>query len=118
MTDDPGFENMAVGRVRAFIAFTYGIVNYECALLEWFETVGDSADPVTGMWVVKHEMADNQHSMSLVSIDTIVRSAHLLPVFGADNIPYDFDFTQSLDAFEQYYVNHFVDGHAFELLNI
>ena len=109
---------MAVGRVRAFIAFTYGIVNYECALLEWFETVGDSADPVTGMWVVKHEMADNQHSMSLVSIDTIVRSTHLLPVFGGDNIPHGFDFTQSLDAFEQYYVNHFIDGHAFELLNI
>ena len=87
-------------------------------MLEWFETHGEGPDPTTGMWIVKPEIIDNKRSTSFVSVDTIVRSCHLLPVFGAELVPHDFHFSHSLDAYDKYYVNHFVDNHAFELLNI
>ncbi|KAI0674841.1 hypothetical protein C8Q78DRAFT_1066759 [Trametes maxima] len=109
LSEDLGFQGMGVGRVRAFISFTYGITLYECALLEWFEVVGDHPDPVM-------EMAGHHQAMSLVSIDSIVRSCHLIGVYGTSHLPSNFHFTETLDAFKYFYVNHYADYHSFEIL--
>ncbi|KAI0643083.1 hypothetical protein C8Q79DRAFT_1002821 [Trametes meyenii] len=116
LSEDPGLQGMGVGRVRAFLAFAYGITLYECAVLEWFEFVGDHPDPVTGMWIVRQEMDGHQQAMSIVSIDSIVRACHLTGVYGTTHLPSDFHFTETLDAFQFYYVNHYVDYHSFEIL--
>ncbi|KAI0666178.1 hypothetical protein C8Q78DRAFT_1072649 [Trametes maxima] len=116
LSEDSGFRGMSVGRVRTFISFSYGITLYECALLEWFEAVGDHPDPVTGMWIVRQEMAGHHQAMSLVSIDSIVRSCHLIGFYGTSHLPSDFHFTETLDAFKYFYVNHYADYHSFEIL--
>ncbi|EIW51114.1 uncharacterized protein TRAVEDRAFT_137916, partial [Trametes versicolor FP-101664 SS1] len=116
LSDDPGMYGMAIGRVRAFLSFVYGIVRYECALLEWFEQVGDGPDPVTGMWVVKPEVLHGRRALGVVSADSIVRSCHLIPVYGRTRIPATFHFSDSLDAFRRYYVNTYADYHTHELL--
>jgi len=41
---------MNVIRVLLFFSFEYDGVEYPCAVMEWFETVG--LDHVMGLWVV------------------------------------------------------------------
>ena len=68
------------------------------------------------MWIVKPDLAkDGTHTMSVIHIDTIFRAAHLMPVYGNDAVPRYLSFTQSLDAFNSYYVNKYIDHHAFEI---
>ncbi|KAH9900044.1 hypothetical protein C8Q73DRAFT_743854 [Cubamyces lactineus] len=109
LSDDPGMYGMGIARVRAFLSFTYNFVLYQCALVEWFELVGDEPDPVTGMWIVEPDIED-------VSVDSIVRSCHLMGVYGHTRIPNDFHFSNTLDAFHRYYVNPYADYHINELL--
>ena len=54
--------------------------------------------------------------MSVIHLDAFLRGVHLLPVYGSDFLPINFKHTQSLDAFQAYYVNHFADHHAHEII--
>ena len=38
-----------------------------------------------------------------------------MPVYGNDPIPRYLSFTQTLDTFNSYYVNKYIDHHAFEI---
>ncbi|KAG2156883.1 uncharacterized protein EDB93DRAFT_1238747 [Suillus bovinus] len=52
---------------------------------------------LTGMWMVAPSLnEDSSHDLLIIHIDSIICGAHLLPIFG-------------------FYVNHFIDHHAFEL---
>lgn len=82
---------------------------YECALLEWFETVGDQPDPTTDIWVVCPKMCNCQFYLLVVSIDTIICSCHLVCAYGGTRIPAHFHFSNSLDASKQFYVNPYTD---------
>ncbi|TFK84482.1 hypothetical protein K466DRAFT_496496 [Polyporus arcularius HHB13444] len=117
LSDAPGMQGMVVGRVRAFLSFPYRITMYECALVEWFELVGDRPDPVTGLWMVKPEYSGNRRAMEMIALDSVVRACHLMPFFGRTRIPKDFHFSYSLDAFSRFYVSSYADYHVHELLN-
>ncbi|KAH7904448.1 hypothetical protein BJ138DRAFT_1019144, partial [Hygrophoropsis aurantiaca] len=53
---------------------------------------------------------------SVIHLDVILRSAHLIPVFGDGALPVDFHFSYSLDAFKSYYVNKYADHHSHEVV--
>ena len=91
-------------------------VIYPCALVEWFKKVGRSPDNETGMWVVKPE--EDHHGAwftSIVHLDTILRGAHLIPVFGKGFLPPNFPHNWSLDLFKAFFVNKYADHHANEI---
>ena len=52
---------------------------------------------------------------SIVHLDTILCSAHLMGIAGEDFIPKTVQFHNSLDAFQAYYVNKYIDHHAHEI---
>ena len=53
---------------------------------------------------------------TMIHLDSFLRGVHLLPVFGgAAHLPVDFDFSYSLDAFEAYYINKYVDNQMYEI---
>ena len=54
-------------------------------------------------------------AMSMVHLDTILRSAHLMGVVGSNFIPSDLKFHNSLDAFREFYVNKYIDHHSHEI---
>ena len=55
--------------------------------------------------------------MSVVHLDSIVRAAHLLPVFNRDTpIPREINFTQTLNVFQSFYLNKYIGYYAFETL--
>ena len=111
-----GMKGLDVARVHLFFSFSHDGIEYPCALVHWFSLVGDLPDVDTGMWVVKPDMLDNGEKLiSIVHLDTIVRACHLIPIFGPQHISRALSFTDTLDTFTHFYVNKYVDHHAFEV---
>lgn len=108
-----GMRGLNVARVRLFFSFTHEGVEYPCALVHWFSRVGDLPDERTGMWVVEPDSSDDH--TSIIHLDTIVRASHLLPVFGQERVSRTLSFTDTLDTFTRFYVNKYIDHHAFEI---
>jgi len=114
--DAPGMAGLDIARVRLFFSCTFNGVKYPCALVQWFSRVGESADPGTGMWVVEPDVTDDGVPItSVIHLDSIIRAAHLLPVFKEKYVSRDLFFYDTLNKFQLFYVNKFVDHHAFEI---
>ena len=119
-TDDTreGMQAMDVAWIICFFSLpcTNG-VSYPCALVHWFDYAADEPDELTGMWMVKLSfLGDNMRYLSVVHIDSIVHAAHLIPIFGQEFVPLRVNSHNSLDVYQGFYVNHFIDHHAFELV--
>lgn len=110
----PGMSGMNVVRVLLFFSLFYDDVLYPCALVKWFEKVG--CDPVTGMWVVQPDKTHGRQHRTVLHLDSFLRAAHLIPVYGNLKLPLDFHFSYTLDAFKAYYVNKYIDHHAHEIV--
>ena len=52
--------------------------------------------------------------MSIIHLDSMVRSAHLMGIAGTTRIPYDLTFDRRLDPFQAFFVNQYIDHHAHE----
>jgi len=112
---DPSMEGMRgleVARVLLFFSFSHEGIEYPCTLVQWFSCVGDSPDNHTGMWVVK---SDSDETTSIIHLDAVVRASHLLPIFGDGPVPRTLAFTDTLNTFNRFYVNKYIDHHAFEI---
>lgn len=111
-----GMRGFDIARVRLFFSFKYEGKIYPCALVHWFSRVGESPDDNTGMWVVQSDvLEDGTYFASVIHLDTIFHAAHLIPIYGEEFVPAYLSFTESLDAFRAYYVNRYIDHHAFEV---
>ena len=91
-------------------------IPYPCALVQWFVIVGDAPCSDTGMWIVKFKMEDDgTQATSIIHVNSIIRGAHLIGVYGEVFLPCNFSYFNSLIAFRAYYVNKFIDYHANEI---
>jgi hypothetical protein len=54
-------------------------------------------------------------AISIIHLDTIVCAAHLMGVYGKKYVPNNLTAEESLNAFRTYYVNKFIDHHAFKI---
>lgn len=115
----PGMLGLQVVRIKLLFSFKHENQNYPCALVEWFSLTDTAPDDVTGFWVVEPDvLEDGSRELSVIHIDSILRAAHLIPVYGAQYLPPHFHFSHSLNCFGAYYVNHYADHHAHELLHV
>ena len=111
-----GMRGLHAARVRLLFSFRHKDITYPCALVEWFEVVDNEPDDCTGMWIVEPEFgADATPNTSVIHLDSILRLAHLIPVYGEDPLPADFDPAYSLDAFRSYFVSKYADHNAHEI---
>ncbi|KAJ6622418.1 hypothetical protein B0H10DRAFT_2175040 [Mycena sp. CBHHK59/15] len=113
-----GFRGMSVARVRLFFSFQHDGVDYPCALVEWFKKIGRGPDSETGMWMVEPEVRrtrGHDRLITVVHLDTVMRGAHLIPVYGSRFLQPGFRYTWSLDAFQAFFVNKYIDDHANEI---
>src|SRR5882724_10316523 len=114
--NSPGILGLDIAHVQLLFSFTHNNVKYFCALVHWFSCMSESVDSSTGMWVVEHEVTnDGRPIASVIHLDTIFRAAHLLPVFKEGFVSKYLSCTDTLDKFQMFYVNKFVDHHAFEI---
>ncbi|KAH9014126.1 hypothetical protein EDB84DRAFT_1277826 [Lactarius hengduanensis] len=111
-----GMRGLDVARVYLFFSFIFRRKFYPCALVHWYCRVGDEPDEDTGMWVVETEKgADGAPRAAVLHLDTIIRAAHLIGVYGRDSLPSGLTPEQSLNLFHTYYVNKFIDHHSFSI---
>jgi hypothetical protein len=113
-----GFLSLEVARARLFFSFVLDGVNYPCALVHWYTRTSNTPSDVTGMYVVEPEYLPNgQPAVTVVHLDTIYRAAHLLPVFlGHPPLGKHQRYEDTLDLFPEFYVNKYIDHHAFEVV--
>lgn len=116
--EDGGFSSMQAARVRLFFSIKHDNNTIPCALVEWYETVGNSPDKNIGMWVVKPEYtASRQRRVAaVIHLDSVVRGVHLIPVYRKQKISRKHTYSTTLNNFRQFYVNKYIDYHAFETM--
>ncbi|KAJ7159339.1 hypothetical protein C8R43DRAFT_881825, partial [Mycena crocata] len=110
-----GFRALSVVHVKLFFSFQYDGVDYPCALVEWYKKIGRGPDSDTGMWMVEPEVRRNRGRdtvTTVVHLDSFLRGAHLIPVYGSKFLQSGFRHTWSLDTFEAFFVNKYIDVHA------
>lgn len=114
--EDDGFRSMQAARVHLFFSIKYDNETIPCALVEWYETVGNVPDKTVGMWVIKREYTTGhrQHVATVVHLDSVVRGVHLIPVYRKQQISRRHTYSTTLNNFKQFYVNKYIDYHAFE----
>lgn len=113
-SDESVMSDLLVARVLLFFSFSFNDVPHRCALVHWFSVLGDHPDPNNGMWVVTPDHPNGVRNLSVIHIDSIFRAAHLLPIFDSAPLPRTFNYTKTLDSFQGFYVNKYVDYHAYE----
>lgn len=112
-------SGLAIGCVCQFFSFYFRSERHTCVLLHHFEVVGNAVDEDTGMWIVRPLFQDSKSlepRFSILPLCYIYRAAHLIPVYDEgdmEEIPNDFTHSQTLDNFRLFYVNKFIDHHAF-----
>src|SRR5579863_6757552 len=109
-----GMSGLNVVRVLLLFSVEFNGVRYPCVLVEWFQRVGHN--PITGMWVVRPDHTHGRQDRTVIHLDCFLHAAHLIPVYGNQKIPLDFEHSYSLDSFEAYYVNRYIDHHSYEIL--
>ena len=115
--DQPGLLGMVIARVLLLFSFHYRRKDHSCALVNWFLRDEDTPDEHTGLWEVRLERdARRQPVVDVIDVDTIVRAAHLLPIYGQSRVPERFSHFRALDTYQSFFVNHFADHHVFELI--
>ncbi|KAJ7182044.1 hypothetical protein C8R46DRAFT_885370, partial [Mycena filopes] len=113
----PVMGGLVIGRVHLWFSFGFADRIFQCALVNWLVPVGDEPDPDTGMWVVEPERTRGVLNFAIVNVDAVVRAAHLLTVYGAASLPENFHFSDSLDAFDHYFINTYADHYMHEFLS-
>ncbi|KAG1908200.1 uncharacterized protein F5891DRAFT_1124059 [Suillus fuscotomentosus] len=106
-TDDRQDRILSMDVVWIFCFFSFTFTNsctYSCTLVQWIYWITEEQDKATGMYMVAPSFdEDGSPNMSIIHIDSIVRGAHLLLIFGTQFVPQGF------------YINRFIDHHSFEL---
>ena len=87
-------------------------VNKPYHRLNMYEALGQML--ITNQWLNK--LAAMCSDFSARGMDSFLHGTHLIPVFGDHELPLDLHFTDSLHAFEGYYVNKYIDHHAHEII--
>ena len=122
ITRDPtltGIRRFDIVRILALFSFVHENVFYPCALVRWFIYIADEPDEATGMWVVQPDRnADGSPAIGVIHLDSVLRAAHLMPVFGDALMLIELCAENSLNAFQAFYINKYIDYHAFEIASL
>jgi len=112
-----GMHGMDVAHVLCFFSFKTHTKRYRCAIVHWFDRIGDGPDEATGMWMVHPSFAwGDRPNIAVIHIDAIFRAAHLIPTYDNNFVSPDIGPHNSYDSFHRFYVNKFADHHAFEIV--
>ena len=112
-----GMRGLTVARVFLFFSFWHENIKYLCALVQWFSTLGTVPDHETGLWMVRPDFHDDERPyLGIIPLESIFRAAHLNPVYRTSAfVSRSLTMHNTLDEFKLFYVNKFVDHHAFEI---
>jgi hypothetical protein len=112
----PRIRGLNVVRLLAVFSFIWSGKYYPCALVRWFKHMAEEVDTSMGLWVVQPDNnADGSPAVRVIHLDSVLCVAHLMPVFGDRMMPLGLTPDCTLDIFQSFYVNKYIDYHAFKL---
>lgn len=116
-SEDGGFWAFEVAQVHFFLSFIHKNTTYHCAYVHWFNHWGDGPCDKTRMWiVVLHIVGQNHQLTTIIPINAIFCSAHLIPVWGSEwDTPQNLRPLETLDTYPLYYVNKYTDHLSHEI---
>ncbi|KXN93142.1 hypothetical protein AN958_00066, partial [Leucoagaricus sp. SymC.cos] len=107
---------LQVARARLFFSFIFQGEMHKCALIEHYHFLDSMPDEDSGMWTVRPMYHGRFKVLSIIPISKIYRASHLLPFFASyTTLPQSLTYDQTLDYFKIFYVNRYIDYHAFEI---
>ncbi|KAI0694820.1 hypothetical protein C8Q76DRAFT_634235 [Earliella scabrosa] len=112
-------EGLRVARVRAIFTLpsSYDAAIFDIhdplAYVEWF-TPFQVVDPATGMYIVSHSTRQHRRFASIIPITDIIRTCHLIPVWGKRIDP-SWTSDTVLDRCTKFFVNPYLRHHDFVL---
>ena len=111
-----GMCGLDIARIKQFFSFKFQGHLYPCAMVQWYSPRGDEPDEDTGMWIVEPDVyKDGKPITDIIHLDTIVRASHLIAMYGNKPLLKGIPFCYALELFPSYYVNNYIDHHAFEI---
>ena len=117
VNSNPELDSMCgleVACVMIFFSFVHEGKEYLCALIHWFSHIGNTPNEDTGMWEVEPSYISNKSHLCIIHIDMIYCAAHLIPVYWTSRfIAWSLTMNKTLNTFNRFYVNKFVDHYAF-----
>lgn len=114
--DKDGMRGLDISCTKQFFSFKSQGHLYPCAMVQWYSPRGDEPDEDTGMWIVEPDVYEDGWPITdIIHLDTIVRASHLIAMYGNKPFPKGTPFCYALDLFHSYYVNKYIDHHAFEI---
>ncbi|KIK77697.1 hypothetical protein PAXRUDRAFT_165998, partial [Paxillus rubicundulus Ve08.2h10] len=110
-----GMAGMTIAWVICFSSLKYDYVLCPCAIVRWFDNIGNAPDEDTRMWMVHPTFhANHTPNIVVIQIDMIYCAAHLIPTYSHHPVPLYIKYYPSYDTFHTFYVNKYADHHAFE----
>ncbi|KZV82698.1 hypothetical protein EXIGLDRAFT_810315 [Exidia glandulosa HHB12029] len=121
-----GLKDIRIARLRAIFNVPRGLRQdlfgdkppQHLAFVEWFSRP-TRRDPTTKMYRISRSFKPGQTSQKEVAVVEVMdlrRSCHLLPEFGASDVDRALTPYTVLDAFDHFYLNDFVDKHAYQTM--
>jgi hypothetical protein len=116
-SESDGRRQLDVARVMAFFSFIHDGNLFPCALVHDFLYSSRRPDKDTGLWIVAPKFVEEvQPCLSVINLNRIFRAAHLIPVYKTRSvIPRSLTMDRTLDEFKRFYINKFIDYHAFRI---
>ena len=113
--DVDGAHGFEVAQVFLFFSFLHGGKEYPCVFIQWYSFIGTEPDKDTGCWMVEPDIRDGRSPhVAVIHIDCILRTVHLMPITRTSRfVNRSVTIDTSLDTFNLFYINRFVDYHAF-----
>lgn len=111
---------LSIARLKLIFSIKYDGKLIPCVVVRWFSMVSDSPDAVTGLYRVSPEKdpATREPLYQVLHLDTVLRAAHLLPVYSTQcDRSLTPNASTSLDEYNMFYVNKYIDHHAFDSLH-
>ena len=84
--------------------------------VEWFTDFPTSPGAHSGLYTIKKSLLDGKRRASVIPLDHIHRSVHLIPKFGPQRVPAHWTSENVLDECDTFYVNSFSDRHAYHTI--
>ena len=113
-----GILGLEVAHAHLLFSFTLDGIKYPCAVVHWFSHPTDIPNDITGMYTVEPDcLLNGQLATAVVHLDTVFRAVHLIPVFSNQPaLSKHQHHEQMLDQFSEFYINKYINYHAFEVV--
>ena len=91
---------------------TCSVRNTHLTYVEWFSPVPETPNPNSLLYRVSRLTHNGQHRASIIPVDSLLCSTHLLPRFGPST-PQEWNTFSVIEACTTFYLNPFSDRHNY-----